>query len=256
MAETVAERKKRERKEKLELQKKKQKRQYLVILVIILALIVGIVYFMTSDFFNVKKVQVTGGEHIVEENKAGVRKLVLGKSIFRVPTGNIKSILSRNPWVKEVKISKDYPDRVVININERKPVAVLSDGISYYTVSGDGHVLEISEKPSQLVQIMDIPLKNLSVGEKINSEEFKQALEIYKSLPQSLKKDVMVISAPSVERIVMYVGGVEVIYGMAEHIEEKNTVLKEILSREGTSVISIDIRVPTNPIVKGEPLSE
>lgn len=250
MNETIVERKRRERKEKLEKQRKAQQRQIIVFVGTLCIIVIALIYFLNSDFFKVKEVYVGKVEHISNTDIGKAKSLGEKKNIFFFPSAEIRTIFQDNPWVKNVEIRKDWPDRVIIKINERKPFGYITDGIKYYAVSDDGFVLEISDTPENLVQFADLPLKKPEVGSQIKSEEFSQAIKIFKSLPESFKKGVRVISARSPERIIIYMNGIEILYGMAEHLEEKNAVLKQIIQREGTAVISIDIRVPTNPVVK------
>lgn len=227
----------------------------LLALLVIAALIAIGVVLLNSDYFSIKEVKVNGAEHVSESELDKARLALLDKNIFRAPLEEVRNKLTSNPWVKEVKFKKDYPRTIIITIVERRPVVQVSDGINYFTVAEDGMVLEEKGEPVNLVQVVDLPIARPEVGKVIDAQEFKDTITILNSLPSDIRKEVLVVSAPSSDRIIFYVGGTEVIYGLAEHIEEKNTVLKEILSREGTSAISIDIRLPTNPIVKTSPES-
>lgn len=227
----------------------------LIAALVVAVLVAGVVTLLSSDYFSIKKVRVSGSEHVSEKEIDRARLALLDKNIFRAPLEQVRDRLQSNPWVKEVKFDKDYPHTILIKIIERKPFVQVSDGINYYTVSEDGMVLEELTEPVNLIQVVDLPISKPATGEVINAPEFKDTVTILNSLPENIRKNVLVVSAPSSDRIIFYIGGTEVIYGLAEHIEEKNTVLQEILSREGTSAISIDIRLPTNPIVKTSPES-
>ncbi len=253
MNQTLAERKRKERQEKLERIRRRQKRQFIGFLIAFVLIIVLAIYFLNSDYFKVKAISFEGTSHLAKENLEKIKNMFTGKNIFRVPVKDAKEILSSSPWVKEVEIHRDFPDKINVKVIEREPVASITDGIQYFLVSDDGMVLEVSDSAPELIQIADLPVRKLKPGDEVKTEEFNEAMEIYTGLPSSLKKKVSVISAPSLERIILYISGVEVLYGMAEHLEEKNAVLEQILKKEGTSVISIDIRVPTNPVVKSQP---
>lgn len=253
MNQTLAERKRKERLEKLERIRRRQRRQFIAFLISLVLIIALAIYFLNSGYFRVKAVNFKGTSHIAEENLKKAKNMFTGKNIFRIPIKDVREILMSTPWVKEVEIHREFPDRINIRVIERKPVATITDGIQYFLVSDDGMVLEASDSQPELIQIADLPIKRLKPGDIVKVEEFNEAMKIYTNLPLSIKKKVSVISAPSTERIILYIRGVEVLYGMAEHLEEKNAVLEQILKKEGTSVISIDIRVPTNPVVKSQP---
>lgn len=253
MSETLAERKRRERQEKLKRIRRRQRQQFIAFVTVFILVIGAAIYFFNSDYFKVKRVNIYGARHISKGNIDKARGMFIGKNIFRIPIRDVKGIFLSSPWVKDVKIYRDWPDSVNVKVIERKPIASITDGIQYFLVSDDGVVLEVTDTAPDLIQIADLPVKKLRPGEKVKTDEFTEAMKIFVNLPPFLKKKVSIISAPSVERIILYMGGVEVLYGMAEHFEEKNAVLEQILRKEGKSAISIDIRVPTNPVVKTQP---
>lgn len=253
MSETYAERKRRERERRIKEQRRKQQIQMAIAGGLIVAIILIAVVILNSDFFRVKTVHIEGARHVPAQTIKAAQDAGRGVNILRYPGAKVRAILLKSPWVKDVTIKRRWPDTIEITIAEREGTYSIFDGLKYYLVAPDGVVLAVSEEPPTRVQIADLPIKKLSVGSVVKSEEFKQAVAILSSLPRALSKGLTVISASSPERITLYINGVEVLYGMAESQQEKNTVLQEIFSREGTSVISVDVRVPTNPVVKGKP---
>lgn len=253
MTETLAERKRRERQQKLEMLRRRQRMQLAAVAGALAAVVVLAVVFLNSSYFEVRTVTIEGAAHVPAVTLERARAIGLGSNIIRYPSARVAALLTRNPWVREATVRRRWPNEVVVKVVERTPEYSIFDGIRYYLVASDGVVLKVSETPETSVQIADLPVKKLEVGDTVTAEEFAQAVRIVRKLPADLRKGLTVVSARSLERITLYVNGVEVLYGMAEHEDEKNVVLREIFSREGTSVISIDVRVPTNPVVKGKP---
>ncbi len=253
MSETLVERKKRERLEKIRAARKRQQIRLLIsggFIVLVLSLVFML---LNSSAFAIKEVEISKPEHVSQKEVEEAKKKLLGKNIFRAPVSDVREVFSQNPWVKEVSFKKRYPDRISVYIEERVPVGQIFFNSNYFLVSTDGMVLDSSQEPYEIIQISDLPLKNLKTGSVVKSAEFDEAMKVYKELPEDLKKKIFVISAASQDRLIFYIEGTEIIYGSAEFLAEKNQIIKEILSREGTRAISIDIRVPENPIVKTQP---
>lgn len=253
MSETLKEIKRREREKKLQEARKRQRKKLLIFLAGFLATALLLAFFLSSDYFKIKEVRMAKTEHVKEEIKRKTESLLLGKNIFRAPISRAKEVMLSDPWVREVRIKRDFPDRIEVEIVERKPVAQISKDSFYYLISDDGMVLEKSLEQKELIEIADLPLKTVKTGSRLNSREFLEAMKVYRSLDRDIKKQVLVISAPSADRLIFYIGGIEVVYGQATYLPEKNLILKEILKREGKKAISIDLRVPDNPVVKTEP---
>lgn len=253
MSETLKEIKRREREKKLLEARKRQRKKLLIFFAAFLAFASVLVFFLNSDYFRVRNVTTTKTAHI---NKAKVEKaisLLKGKNIFRAPVSEAKEVIISDPWAKEVTIKRRLPDRMEIRIVERRPVAQISKDGFYYLISEDGMVLERSIEQKDLIEIADLPVKSVKAGSRLRSREFQEAMKVYRSLDSDIKRQVLVISAPSTDRLIFYIGGIEVVYGQATYLAEKNLILREILKREGKKAISIDLRVPDNPVVKTEP---
>ncbi|WP_375191938.1 cell division protein FtsQ/DivIB [Marinobacter sp.] len=52
----------------------------------------------------------------------------IGKSYFATDLSEIKASLERRPWVESAAVRRVWPDRLVIDIREKKPLAYWTDG--------------------------------------------------------------------------------------------------------------------------------
>jgi cell division septal protein FtsQ len=95
---------------------------------------------LTSPAFALKRIEVSG----VERVSAGwVRQALAplnGRHLLRVRLAEIQSLVVRHPWVRSVEIRKELPDRLVVDIVEREPVALMRRGEGLSLVDRDGTV--------------------------------------------------------------------------------------------------------------------
>ncbi len=70
------------------------------------------------------------GEFIGDSRKAIERVAGnwIGKSYFSTDLSEIKASLEQRPWVESAAVQRVWPDRLVIDIREKKPLAYWSDG--------------------------------------------------------------------------------------------------------------------------------
>ena len=74
--------------------------------------------------FPLAKVEVTGDLHRLDHQRLRTRLLpATTGGFFDVDVLGIRQIVEQIPWVKDVQISRRWPDQLVININERQPLA-------------------------------------------------------------------------------------------------------------------------------------
>ncbi len=77
-----------------------------------------------SQFFNVKQIEVEGNNRLSREE---LLALVEGKAhggLWQVPLEEIREILKRNPWIRDVEVARQFPDKVRVKISEREPYAL------------------------------------------------------------------------------------------------------------------------------------
>ncbi|MBO4317459.1 MAG: FtsQ-type POTRA domain-containing protein [Mailhella sp.] len=88
---------------------------------------------MTSDYFALKEISVTGNTHVSDEEVVRLAGLEPGRNIFSVSLAEAKRRIMTNHWVAAVTIDRTLPSRVSIGITEREPKFwVLRDHTLYY----------------------------------------------------------------------------------------------------------------------------
>jgi len=75
--------------------------------------------------FQYKNAVIAPTEHISEGELKGLIGKVSG-NLFHLDLNVIQTNLEKNPWVLEAKISRIFPDRIHVEITEKKAVALLS----------------------------------------------------------------------------------------------------------------------------------
>ena len=77
-----------------------------------------------------------GGNEIV--TMAGLKH---GMNMWRIEPATIEKKVAKHPWVRRVLVRREFPRRVVIEIEERTPKAIVAMGKLYY-VDSDGVVFK------------------------------------------------------------------------------------------------------------------
>src|SRR3989337_488157 len=90
-----------------------------------------------SPLFTVRTVDMNPcGNGWLEEVWAVVRGGGPG-TLWSVPAKEVAGRLSRHPWVRSVSVRKSFPDRLVVRVEERKPVAMVNlDALHYLDEEG------------------------------------------------------------------------------------------------------------------------
>jgi cell division protein FtsQ len=98
-------------------------------------------FILDHPYFSVQEIQVRGGEKIGGSEVVAVAGLNHGMSIWKIDSSGIEEKVGKHPWVKQVLVRREFPHRVVIEVEERFPKAVVIMGKLYY-VDSEGFVFK------------------------------------------------------------------------------------------------------------------
>ena len=201
-----------------------------------------------SPKFSVRAVSVVGGGKFVnlQDFQNVSEQKTIGHSIFSIDTKELENLLKTNfLGAKSVETSLDYPDTVVIKVEERLPVAVVTSGKKsdvHYLIDNEGYVLgEVSDEFMDLPEI--IYEGDMRVGAFLDGRIVPVSIEI---LTEAGKAGLNVSSISFRERYSkLYLGATEVylsnLKGIGESVQKLEKLYKNLLL-EGKRVIKIDLR--------------
>lgn len=105
------------------------------LLLLSLSLLVGHhLYLSLSEdpFFHLKEIEIRGCQKIEEKSLHRLLGLEGRPNLFTISLKEIGKRVSSHPWVEGAKVRKVFPNKLIIEIEERKPVAILQLDELYY----------------------------------------------------------------------------------------------------------------------------
>lgn len=212
---------------------------------VLLLLIAGFLL-IRSPFFEVASVEVRGNELLAKEEILSVAGVTTGVNIFRVHLGEAGEKLGTLPLVKEASLERRFPSTIVVNIEERRPLALVDIEDAFWEVDAEGVVLR-----RQKVGAEGLPVVTGAVpGDRTMSK----ALSVTAALPAEIKGELSEINVSEGYRITLYtVDGIPVYLGSADELDTQALILSEVLDAvraSGRTVEYIDLAEPQNAVVK------
>jgi len=98
-------------------------------------------FIVDNGYFSVREIQVHGGEKVSGSEIVAIAELHRGMSIWKVDLAAIEKKIAKHPWVRRVLARREFPRRIVIDVEERMPKAIVAIRKLYY-VDGDGLVFK------------------------------------------------------------------------------------------------------------------
>lgn len=216
-------------------------------LAVLLALVVaGLLGWLlwAGPLLAVRSIQVDGVSILPEEQVREAVGVALGTPLLRVDVGAAETAVARLPQVASVEVTRGWPDRLVITVQERVPVAVVgppgrrtlldTEGVLFDTVTGD---------PPPGVVPLDVP----SPGP--DDPTTRAALTAIEGLPAELRDTVAGVTAGSPDDITMLLlDGTLVAWGDATESGRKGEVLAALIEQLAAGSLepagTIDVSAP------------
>jgi len=121
----------------------------------------------SSPHFAIKEIVVRAGQRVSERDIRRLADLNEGDNIIDFRLREVVENIEIHPWVKSASVMRELPDRLVIEVVERKPVAAIALGSLYY-VDGEGEIF----KKILPGEDMDLPvLTGITLREVVESKE-------------------------------------------------------------------------------------
>ncbi len=98
--------------------------------------------FLGSGLFRVREIVVEGGERVELERVKELIGIRVGENIFTAEVGRARRALLGLLWVREARVRRALPSRIVVQLEEREPVLLITLGDERYWVDRDGYLLE------------------------------------------------------------------------------------------------------------------
>ena len=95
-----------------------------------------------SEFFTIKNFEIKNTENTDIDLAYSKLEKFKNNNIFLINNDEIASSITDLDFVKDIGIKRVYPDKIEININEHKIVALISNNDNRYMLSKEGHIIK------------------------------------------------------------------------------------------------------------------
>lgn len=228
---------------RLDLRRKTRRRTRLkrtaigVLAVLLVGLLGWVVLF--SSALETREVVVEGNQITTTEQVIEVAQVPLGIPLTRIPAAAIKQRILALPGVAEVKLHRNWPHRLGIEVIERTMVYQLVDAGGYQWVDAEGRVFYT--RPDRVPGVV---ATTASDDQRILAD----VATVVAALPAEVAEQTEMVTAVTIDHIVISLAdGRQIIWGNATKSAEKATVLGALLTQPGTIY---DVSAPGYPAVR------
>jgi len=99
-------------------------------------------WFITSPFFRIEEIRVTGCRELTEKEVLSLAGLKPNQTLLSVNLEAMARRISVNPWVKQISLRREFPRRLIIEVKEKKPLALCRIGEELFFVDEEGNLFK------------------------------------------------------------------------------------------------------------------
>lgn len=226
---------------------------FLKSMLLVIMAVLAVYYFTQSPLFALQDIKVTGNTKVTEAEIIQISGLSVGMNYFGLDTQLVEKRVLAIPLVEKVTVEKHLPDSVLINIKERKPLALFCTQEGLFVIDGKGYCLEkcTTAASYDLPIITGLTPDSLDPGEQvIKSDELEVVLA---ALEQDIQQQFSEINMAQTDNLIAYTRqGVPVFLGTINELSEKLDIAISYLDLlvDEEDIEYIDIRSIQAPAVK------
>jgi len=229
-------------------------RRLLVGVLVIAAVGFAIYAIYLSPWLRVEGADVTGTSQLTEAEVLLAAKVPTGDALARVDLTEIEAqIEGRLTAVEAVDATRQWPHEIRIEIEEREPIAVVTEGSGYVFLAAGGYAFTYVEVNEDGVLKPEVPkdppghLPRVVVGSQADRFALEEAAAVVTALDPDVTRLVDHIEVESADRILLRLReGRVVTWGSSEESDQKAAVLLSLLEAEPDAT-SYDVSVPGLP---------
>jgi cell division protein FtsQ len=252
--EAYAKRKRAEREERRAGSSAHARRRTVALLVLAVLVVAGVLALYRSSALRVSSIQVTGVHELTASSVVRLAAVPKDATLLRVSTKAIGRRVARSAWVSSVHVRRALPHTLIIEVTERRPFALLDMGDTFWLVDSGGVALarESLDATSSLVVVRDVTGLEPKAGTRLASKTLVNALNVLRGLSASLRSQIRVVSAPSIDETSQITkSGIEILNGSADERATKDALARRILREQKGKVVFVDVRTTSRPVWRG-----
>jgi len=152
------------------------------IVVLCLLFIYGYSYLLSTPYFEVREASVRGVKELTEKDILTLAAIPPQQNLLAVNTDVLVKRISANQWVKNIYVGRELPNRLVLEVRERIPIAMVKQASDFYLMDSEGLVFKKLGKGDEV----DLPiLTGINNAEKENPKLLLSTLNLLKMISTS-----------------------------------------------------------------------
>lgn len=220
----------------------------IVVAVLLVGLLFGAwLWLRDSSLVAVNRVTITGAAGAdAAEIRSALRSAARNMTTLDVQMGQLRTAVAPFPEVRRLRVHTAFPHRMVIEVIEQRPVAVVDIGNRNVPVASDGTLLRAVSVSSALPTI---PLSVPPVGQRLSEGRAADAVALLAAAPEQMLARIEQVTVVTGHGLVAQLrNGPSLYFGDTARLAAKWAAATEVLANAGSAgAVYIDVTDPERP---------
>jgi len=222
---------------------------FVIFPVIAVVLLVYSASLAAKSVLHINKIVFEGNKHLTDGELKAMAGLRDSDNLAGISSSRVFAKMMESPWIRNVSIRKELPDRLHILIEEAEPFALLDIR---------GRLFIVDDKGKMLEELKDSPVPFLPVisGDPFGKKEvYSQALDLARVIREKgllSNSDYIEIIASRLQDISVNIDGVIVKVGAGDYEDKllRFEDIEEEIQKRNIHIDYIDLRFANKAVVK------
>ncbi len=192
--------------------------------------------------FKLEAIDVKGNSYIPPEDVLRIAGVYKGQHMFQVETDKAVQNLRKDLRIEQAAVKRTFPNGILIEVEERRPVACVACEFGYLDLDRNGMVLNAYRvRHLQTIPLLSgVTMRDAYIGDKVKDEQTLLALDYLSQLDGNTLPQIVEVNLANPKYVVgRTANAVEIRVGVLERLEEKAKITASFIA---------DLRVTTKPI--------
>lgn len=218
-----------------------QLRVLVIGVVLLIAAVVGIWLVYFSSVLSVKGADIEGTRLLTENEVMVAAGVPEGDPLARADISAIRDRVEDLPEVKSADVSREWPDRILIKVEERVAVAVVERGGTLRGIDATGF-------PFRGYRSLPKNLPLIRIDDDTADEAVAEGAMVVASLPPAIARKVEHVELRTIDQISLELrDGRSIVWGSAENSADKSEVIGHLIKIKAQVY---DVSVPSQPTTR------
>lgn len=200
-----------------------------------------------SPWFKLEHIEIVGAERADVAGRVAAAGIGPGAFIIWLRPGEIEAAVAADPWVREVRVERILPNRLVVEVLEHTPAAWVGGGSTWMLVSRAGVVVAVAAEPGEGLLRARVPYAGATPGHRPRGEEWSELVGLGLALSPVLAAEAWVTSEGG--ELWIEARGFRARLGPAVDLADKGRAFEALLAADLPAGSVIDLVAPTRPAV-------